>query len=191
MGSIDWRRMPVPKYRQGGIYYVLAEGGDSTQSPVANTLYTGRRLDLWQPSLDIAGMGIEVITSEASTVLKLAWWEDEEIQGGFPGKLVYEASTTGMAGTSTGRKDNTFARPLRLTGPASYHASVCVQGGAGTLEVKMTSGYSPGTGGKYSDLVNAFSGGYKAESTTTGAMPAIFPTPPSTSRTAKIYFWTT
>jgi hypothetical protein len=190
MSSIDWRRMPVQKYRSGGMYYVLAEGGDSTQSPVANTMYVARPLDLWQPTLDIAGLGIEVITAEASTVLRLGVWAEEELEGGFPGKLVLDAGVTGMAGTSMGRKDNTLATPLRLVGPARYYFSVCVQGGAGTLEVKMTSGYTPDAAGQYSDLTNLFSGGYKASTTTTGALPASFPGTPSSSRTPKIYFWT-
>ena len=190
MGSVDWRRMPFDKFRSGGIYYVGAEGGDSTQSPVANTMYVSRPLDLWQPTLDIAGVGIEVITAEASTVLRIGVWEDEEVQGGFPGKLVRDCGVTGMAGTSTGRKDNTLSPPLRLTGPQRYYFSLCVQGGAGTLEVKMTSGYTPWVGGKYSDLVNTFSGGWKAEATTLGSLPSTFPTPPSSSRTPKIYFWT-
>lgn len=189
MGSVDWQKLPFRKFRSGGMYYLLPEGGDSTQSPVANTMYSVP-LDLWQSTLDIDLIGIEVITSEAGTTLRLGVWEDEQTEGGFPGKLILDAGVTGMAGTSTGRKDNTLATPLRLRGPARYHFSLCVQGGAGLLEVKMTSGYTPGAAGKYSDLVNLFGGGYKAESTTLGALPTTFPTPPSSSRMPKIYIRT-
>lgn len=63
----------------------------------------------------------------------------------------------------------------------------CIAKNAPTVvpSIKMGNGYIGGIGGKFSDLANGFSTGYKNETTTLAI--ANFIEPPSGSRSAKIY----
>lgn len=170
-------------YRSGG-YYVLAQGGDSTQSPVNNTMYA-TRFPVWRAATFNA-IGIEIITAgQTGATVRLGVYSDEPTQGVYPGALVADFGT--MAADSTGRKDFTISQYLSV---GLYWAVVCVQNNPTTpaTEIKMTSGYTPGAAGLYSDLVNLFSGGFKENTAaTTGGLPATFPLPENSTRQSKIY----
>jgi hypothetical protein len=182
------REVAIPMPREGvyrsGCYYVLCEGGDSTQSPLNNTMYAVR-LPVWR-AVTLNLIGVEVITAgESGATVRLGIYSDETIQGCYPGALLLDAGTA--AADSTGRKDITISQRLPV---GLYWAVVCVQNNSGTpaTEIKMTSGYTPGAAGLYSDLVNTFSGGFKENTqATTGALPATFPATENSTRQPKIY----
>jgi hypothetical protein len=195
VGSVDFRRWPFIRYRQGGVYYVLAEGTGSNQTPVNGSVYA-TPFPLWQPTLDIAALGLQVITAgDAGSKIRLGFYEDEELQGGGPGKLVADGGTINgdQVSPDDGRQEVTFSPALRLSGPAMYWAALCVQSAPSVQPtIVMTTGYTPGAPGKFSDLVNAFSGGIKREEAgLTGALPSVFTsTVFSSSREAKLYIKT-
>jgi hypothetical protein len=195
VGSTDFRAWPFRRYRQGGNYYVLAEGGDSSQTPVNGAVYA-TPLPVWQSSVEIAALGLQVlIVGDAGSKIRLGIYVDEDLQGGAPGGLLVDAGTINgdQVSPDDGRQEITFSPSLRLNGPAMYWAVLCVQGAPSVQPtIKMTSGYTPGAAGKFSDLVNLFSGGYKREETgLTGALPTVFTTSVySYSRQAKLYIKT-
>jgi hypothetical protein len=195
VGSLDFRRWPFPKYRQGGYYYMLIEGGDSSQTPVNGAEYA-TPFPLWQPDLMVAAIGIQVITAgESGSKIRLGIRADEDSQGYAPDLLIVDAGQIDGtdATTNTGRQEKTFSPPLRLTGPAMYWATLRVDSASTTQPtIKMTSGYTPGIASHFSDLVNLFTGGYKSEDIVlSGGLPAHFTsTIYSSTRTAKIYIKT-
>jgi hypothetical protein len=168
---------------RSGLYYVLGEGGDSTQSPLNNTMYATRFPVLRPCSLD--RIGIEVITAgETGATIRMGIYGDDA-EGDYPGALLADYGT--VAATSTGRKEFTISQAI---GVGLWWVVICVQNNAGApaTEVKMTSGYTPGAGGAFSDTSNLFAGGYKENTAaTTGALPATFPTTENSTRTHKSY----
>ena len=169
---------------RSGLYYTIAEGGDSTQSPVNNTMYATRFPVLRAVTLD--RIGIEVITAgQAGATIRFGIYADDTTESNYPGALVADYSTA--ASDATGRKEVTISQALSV---GLYWVVICVQNnsGAPATEVKMTSGYNPGAGGLFSDMSNLFSGGFKENTAgTTGALPATFPATENATRSHKAY----
>lgn len=166
-----------------GCYYNLAEGGDSSQTPLNNTMYA-TRLPVAKPcTLDRIGIEVTIV-GEAGSLLRLGIYRDDATQGNYPGSLLLDAGT--VVGDVIGRKEVTISQALAV---GLYWVVVCAQSAPTTQPtIKMTSGYSPGAGGLFSDLSNLFSGGFKENTAgTSGALPSTFPATENSTRMHKAY----
>lgn len=172
------------RFRSGGKWYTFMQGGDSSQTPVFDTMYATPFVVGNVEGITFDRVGIEIITGGgAGAVVRLGFFYDDEVKGNYPGRLMLDAGT--VDGVATGRKDISINQTFP---PGLYWAVLACQGNASVPTIKQTSGYSPGFGGLESDLDNLFRGGYKEDTAaTSGSFPSTFPTPENASRGSKIY----